>query len=217
MTAPTIINAATAATVPEADLASLVAARLCHDLVSPLGAIGNGVELLEMSGDQSGLARSPELSLITESVRAARARLRFFRSAFGHAPADARVALPEIAQLLGDVTEGTRLTVELNGQGDLSRPEARMLLLSFLCLDSAMPWGGRVLICRTAPGWRVVGEATRMRIDRDLWRWLDGDAAPMQPMPPAAAVHFPLLGRMAAQLARPVTWEVDETGAEISF
>ena len=170
-----------------------------------------------MSGDQSGLARSPELSLITESGRAARARLRFFRSAFGHAPADARVALPEIAQLLGDVTEGTRLTVELNGQGDLARPEARMLLLSFLCLDSAMPWGGRVLICRTAPGWRVVGEATRMRIDRDLWRWLDGDAAPMQPMPPAAAVHFPLLGRMAAQLARPVTWEVDETGAEISF
>ena len=72
MTAPTIINAATAATVPEADLASLVAARLCHDLVSPLGAIGNGVELIEMGG-QPASGKSPEMALISDSVAAARA------------------------------------------------------------------------------------------------------------------------------------------------
>ncbi len=41
------------------DLAALLGSRLCHDLVSPLGAIGNGVELLEMSPDFPGLAQSP--------------------------------------------------------------------------------------------------------------------------------------------------------------
>ena len=86
MTALTMPNGRRQSARDEAELASLVAARLCHDLVSPLGAIGNGVELLEMSGDFPGISKSPELALITESVRSARARVRFFRTAFGHAP-----------------------------------------------------------------------------------------------------------------------------------
>ena len=112
-------------TATGAGLASLVAARLCHDLVSPLGAIGNGVELLEMSGDYPGIANSPELTLIGESVRAARARVRYYRMAFGHAPPDQRVAVAEIDQLAQDYAKGARLTVEIEGGGDASRLGAR--------------------------------------------------------------------------------------------
>ena len=57
------------------ELAQMVGSRLCHDLISPLGAIGNGVELLEMSPDFPGISDSPELRLIAESVAAARARM----------------------------------------------------------------------------------------------------------------------------------------------
>ena len=39
------------------DLAVLLGSRLCHDLVSPLGAIGNGLELLELSGEFPGIAK----------------------------------------------------------------------------------------------------------------------------------------------------------------
>ena len=42
------------------NLAALVTSRLCHDLVSPLGAIGNGLELLELSGDFPGIGKSGE-------------------------------------------------------------------------------------------------------------------------------------------------------------
>lgn len=199
-----------------AELASLVAARLCHDLVSPLGAIGNGVELLEMSGDFPGIASSPELTLISESIGAARARVRFYRAAFGHSPADQRIGVAEIAQLTQDFTAGSRLRIDIDGHGDLSRPEARMLLLAVLCFDSAMPWGGRVLVCRTAGGWRLVGEASRMRVQRELWQWLDErDGAPQLPSP--AEVHFPLIAAVAASAGRAMTWELDDTGAEISF
>lgn len=59
MTAVTMPNGRPQPARDEAELASLVAARLCHDLVSPLGAIGNGVELLEMSGDFPGISKSP--------------------------------------------------------------------------------------------------------------------------------------------------------------
>ena len=70
-----------AETHPEDDLVALVGSRLCHDLISPLGAIGNGVELLTMTAT----TLSPELQLITESVAAANARIKFFRLAFGRA------------------------------------------------------------------------------------------------------------------------------------
>ena len=75
-----------------ADISALVSSRICHDLVSPLGAIGNGVELLGMSGAPEG----PELQLINESVENANARLRFFRIAFGAASADQVISRSEI-------------------------------------------------------------------------------------------------------------------------
>lgn len=201
---------------PGIELASLVAARLCHDLVSPLGAIGNGVELLEMAGEYPGLAKSPELSLIGESVKAARARVRFYRTAFGHATRDQRTAVAEIVQLTQDYARSTRLTVEFEGGGDAPRVEARMLLLALMCMDSAMPWGGRVLICRSMTGWRVVGEASRTRSQPDLWGWLDLSGAPLSP-PEPSEVHFAVLGTLAHQHRRPIRWEVDATGGEISF
>ena len=61
------------------DLAALLGSRICHDLISPIGAIGNGVELMLMDG----AGRAPEVALISESVDAANARIRFFRVAYG--------------------------------------------------------------------------------------------------------------------------------------
>lgn len=203
-------------TTSGAGLASLVAARLCHDLVSPLGAIGNGVELLEMSGDHPGLANSPELTLIGDSVRAARSRVRYYRMAFGHAPADQRVAVAEITQLAQGYARDARLTVEVEGGGDASRIETRMLLLALMCMDSAMPWGGKVTVARKGQGWRLAGHASRTRPEPSLWRWLD--AGPGQnPSPAPSEVHFAVLGTLAADHRLPIAWKVDAGGAEISF
>ena len=55
------------------DLAALIGSRICHDLISPIGAIGNGVELMMMDGT----AKTPELALIAESVANANARIRY--------------------------------------------------------------------------------------------------------------------------------------------
>ena len=62
------------------NIAALIRSRICHDLISPIGAIGNGVELLTMSASAGG---SPELDLIADSVHNANARIRFFRIAYG--------------------------------------------------------------------------------------------------------------------------------------
>ncbi|MTH33834.1 histidine phosphotransferase [Paracoccus limosus] len=200
---------------PEA-LAALVTSRLCHDLVSPLGAIGNGLELLMMSGDFAAGATSPEFALITESVEAARARLRCFRMAFGHASTDQRISLSELSALLSDVERTGRLRLRAEAEGDLPRREARLIMLALMCLETAMPWGGGVLVCRGASGWRLVAEASRTKRDPALWSWLDG-SAPSRSEPGPSEVHFALLAGFAGREGRVLAWELDETGGEISF
>ncbi|CRK74395.1 hypothetical protein [Nereida ignava] len=54
------------------DLSALVGSRICHDLISPLGAIANGVELMALTGAE----QTPEMLLIAESVEAAVTKVR---------------------------------------------------------------------------------------------------------------------------------------------
>ncbi len=63
------------------DLASLLCSRLCHDLLSPVGAMNNGIELL--ADEQDADMRERCLELLTESARASANKLKFFRLAFG--------------------------------------------------------------------------------------------------------------------------------------
>ena len=63
------------------DLASLLCSRLCHDLLSPVGAMNNGIELL--ADEQDPEMRERCLELLTESARASANKLKFFRLAFG--------------------------------------------------------------------------------------------------------------------------------------
>lgn len=196
------------------DLAALLGSRLCHDLVSPLGAIGNGVELLEMSPDFPGLAQSPELRLISEAVGAARARIQAYRMAFGMAQGEQRIGLAELRRLLDGIAAQGRLTITLDAAGDFARPEIRMLVLAVMCMESAMPWGGRVIVLRDGPQWRLVAECDRSKVDPTLWGWLEG------PQPRTLApseVHFALLAEAARAENRPLRHEFDDTGGEIAF
>jgi histidine phosphotransferase ChpT len=63
------------------DLASLLCSRLCHDLMSPVGALNNGIELLGDETDPEMRERC--LELLADSARATANKLKFFRLAFG--------------------------------------------------------------------------------------------------------------------------------------
>lgn len=193
------------------DLAALVASRLCHDLISPLGAVGNGVELLAMSG---GGAASPELQLVSESVANANARLKFFRVAFGQAGAEQRLGQPEIMAILADLARGGRQSYDWQATGDQPRREVKPVFLALLCLEAALPWGGTVTITRPGGGWLLQGVARRTKPDPELWARLDGaGGGPLAP----AQVQFALLPLELARLGRKARWNIAADGASVSF
>lgn len=204
---------ASATRTDDFDLALCLGSRLCHDLISPFGAIANGVELLQMGGQAGG----PEMQLVADAVEAARARLQIFRMSFGQSRGDQRVSSAEIAKLITAMTSQSRLKIEVTPDGDQPRGDVQMLLLAIMCMESAMPWGGRVLVVRNGQRWRLVGEADRVKPEPELWAVLRGEGDDTPPAPPPAKVHFALLAQASIAANRPITWELDDKGAEISF
>ncbi len=192
------------------DLSALIGSRICHDLISPIGAIGNGVELMLMDGASKG----PELALISESVSNANARIRYFRIAFGAAGSDARIARTEVQSILSEITKGGRLRVDWSSASDLARREVKIALLAIQCMETAMPWGGRIAV-EQAERWTVTGQAARLKIDPALWEVLSNPQGTTEITP--ALVHFALIPEEIQRQSRRLTVEVSETEVKLSF
>jgi histidine phosphotransferase ChpT len=192
------------------DFAALIGSRICHDLISPLGAIGNGVELLQMGPG----GKSPEVALIADSVAHAGARIRMFRLAFGSSGEEARVARGEVTGILSDMTRGGRVAVDFDGPTDLSRREVKMAFLALMCLETALAFGGKVRVER-ADRWTLTGEGRRLKIDPALWQLLVGPVETAELAP--AHVHFALLADEAQRNGRRLAVEVGETAVRIAF
>jgi histidine phosphotransferase ChpT len=175
----------------DTNFAALINSRICHDLISPIGAINNGIELMEMSMPSP----SAEMALISESVASASARIRFFRIAFGAAGAQ-MVGRPEVVSILKDVYAGGRLTVDWGPLDGQERRRVRLTFLALMCLETGMPYGGRIEVTREGDTMVLEGYADKLNIDDALWARVTGDARSEELRP--AHVQFGLLPAIAA-------------------
>ncbi|SEP12471.1 histidine phosphotransferase ChpT [Salinihabitans flavidus] len=196
---------------PKVKLAALVGSRICHDLVSPVGAIGNGLELLEMSGGAAG----PELDLIRESVENANARIRFFRVAFGHAGLTELVGEPEVRAMLRDMGNGGRVQYDWHPAGDILRMELCPIFLAIMCVESALPYGGAISVHHTHGKWEVEGAHEKLRVEDTLWSDLERGKVADTITP--ARVQFALLPESVANLRRKLTIELAENRVTLGF
>ena len=191
------VSADAVATEPSADLAALIGARICHDLVSPVGAISNGVELLSLAG---AAPSGPELSLVSESCASAEARLRFYRLAFGTQTSAEVIAAGEIARLAAGYLADTRLALDWQADEALPRGEVQLGFLALMCADAALPRGGAVQVTRAGGRWHVAAEGPRLAADPAVWAQLSapGPAGGLAP----SQVEFLFLGLRAAGAGR---------------
>jgi histidine phosphotransferase ChpT len=195
---------------PSPDLGALVGSRICHDLISPLGAIGNGVELIALSG----IDDTPEMALIAESVENANARIRFFRVAFGAAEPEQTIGAQEIAAIIDGLGRTGRHQIDWSAGGG-ARIEVKLVFLVILCLANAMPWGGTIAVRRIGESWRVSGAAERLKIDPALWDALSEPARPLAVS--SAEVEFPLVRVSAARLHREISVEIGANELTVIF
>ena len=164
-------------TITTIDLASLLCSRLCHDLLSPVGALSNGLELLADETDPEMRQRCFEL--LEQSAKTSADKLKFFRLAFGAAGGfgdDVDASEPH-ALVSALCAEKITLNWQVSAPS-LPKPAVKVLLnLAAIGIDALVRGGGldvgaelRDDACEIAV--RAAGE--RVAFDPTIGRALDG-------------------------------------------
>jgi histidine phosphotransferase ChpT len=140
---------ATTITLDSLDLAALLCSRVCHDVISPVGAIVNGLEVLEDENDAS--MRDFAFDLIRKSAKQASARLQFARLAFGAAgSAGASIDLGDAEHVARGMFQDDKVSLTWSAPRALFPKNRVKLLLNLVVIAlTAVPRGGHVSVTVT--------------------------------------------------------------------
>ena len=204
------------ATIGDLELAALISSRICHDVISPVGAIANGLEMLDEEQDES--MREQTMDLIRKSARQASAKLQFARLAFGAAgSAGAEIDLRDAERVARDFVQGGKHILSWQGP-PVTLPKNKVkLLLNLLALGVvALPRGGTVNVEIKGEGpevaFRVLAQGEPARLSEQVTGLLAGangmvlDAHSIQPY---------YAGRVAAAAGMTVTVETRDKEVEL--
>ncbi len=177
----------------DTDFASLLCSRLCHDLVGPVGALYNGVELLADETDPAMQARC--LELLAESARQTANKLKFFRLAFGAAggfgdAVDTREAQSALEGMFAD----RRVAIEWQvSPGALPKSAVKLLLNLAMTAGDALLRGGTLHVAAEHGdgGVELVvrAEGPRLLLDAELQAAMEG-RTPLAGLSPRGAAAF---------------------------
>jgi histidine phosphotransferase ChpT len=164
------------------ELAALVASRVCHDIISPVGAIVNGLEVLEEEKDES--MREFAQDLVQKSARQASAKLQFSRLAFGASGgAGSELDMADAGRCATAFMEREKPTLDWQVKaGLLPKSEAKLLLnLLLIALNSAAR-GGTITVTADRDGEetviRVVAEGDRAKLPAGVKEVISEGAMP---------------------------------------
>lgn len=191
------------------DLAALLCSRLCHDMLSPVGALNNGLELLR--GEKDPEMRKQCIELLERSAQTSAAKLKFFRLAFGAAGGYGQHVQTDEPRSLLEALVAANERIQLNwavNADELPKPAVKVLLnLAAIGLD-ALPRGGTLDVGAEvrdgATEIAVRAAGPKIAFDPDIGRALDGQLAESE-----------LSGRTAP--ARMIQLIAQETGGGLQF
>lgn len=127
----------------------LLASRICHDLISPVGAVNNGVEFMQEMGTDAG---EEALNLIAHSAAQAAARLQAFRLAYGAGGRDPSIKPEDVHETFGELIAGDgKIKQDWNPNGDLGFAErpvgyCKMLMAGLMLAQECLPRGGTIKV-----------------------------------------------------------------------
>ncbi|MCK0129144.1 histidine phosphotransferase family protein [Erythrobacter sp. F6033] len=179
----------------QTDLASMLCSRLCHDMLSPVGALANGLELLADEQDPEMRARCVEL--LEQSAKISTDKLKFFRLAFGAAGGFGENVPVEEAQDVVNALASDAKRVELNwaiAESSLPKPAVKVMLnLSQIALDALVRGGTLDIGAEKRDGnVEIVARATGPKIafDETIGKALQGELSEADISSRTAAAHM---------------------------
>jgi histidine phosphotransferase ChpT len=167
-------------TLESLDLAALLCSRICHDLISPAGAIVNGLEVLDEGGDAE--TQKFAMDLIRKSARTASARLQFCRIAFGAAgSAGAQIDTGDAETMARGFIEDEKVKLSWNLQRALLPKNRVKLLLNMLVVaGGTIPRGGTLTVDPVGAGeemgFKITATGINARIPQAVPGLLDGNS-----------------------------------------
>jgi histidine phosphotransferase ChpT len=175
----------------EVDFASLLCSRLCHDLMSPVGALNNGIELL--ADEQDPEMRAQCLQLLGDGARATANKLKFFRLAFGAGGGFGELIDANEAKVALQGIFGSERRIELGwmvAPEKLSKGALKLLLNLALIAGDSLVRGGRLDIGAETTGTgleiAIRAEGPRVMLDAGLREILTDGASTGEIEPRAA-------------------------------
>lgn len=190
-------------------LGMLIASRLNHDYVSPLTAISNGLELLELYPNDPNLG----IEIIRESLAGALAELQYNRIAFGTYSPDEPLSLGEVKKSIQNLFAKSEFALNFTDNQHIpQKVEAKLWFLAILCLRSSLVSISEIIIDKTEDGWRITSLGKGIKTREGKFRaendWVEGAK------PGAANIHFTLFFQHAKRLNfEPILQRDEEKGA----
>jgi histidine phosphotransferase ChpT len=164
------------------ELAALISSKICHDVIGPVGAIYNGLEIL--SEDDDAEAQAYALSVIRNVTEQASARLQFARFAFGAAgSAGSLIDLGTAEQISrGFLGTGKHKLVWQGLGGHMSKDKVKLLLNLIAVAITALPRGGEIAVLMSgtneAPNFVLRCQGTSARPPMHLGEFISGEGVP---------------------------------------
>jgi histidine phosphotransferase ChpT len=163
------------------ELAALLCSRVCHDLISPVGAIVNGLEVLDDNPKPED--REFALDLIRKSAKTASARLQFCRLAFGAAgSAGAQIDLGDAQTMARGHLEDAKTKITWNlPRVLLAKNRVKLLLNMMVIAQQTIPRGGMLTVDQVGEGdsigFRVTAAGLNARLPQNIADMLSSDVA----------------------------------------
>lgn len=209
-------------TTSSLELASLLCSRLCHDMLSPVGALTNGLELLADERDPEMRKRCFEL--LEQSARISADKLKFFRLAFGAAGGFGEMIPVAEARGLVDALVGNNGRIEVNwalANDALPKPAVKTLLnLALIAIESLVRGGTLDIGAELREGVSEIvvrAAGARIAFDQDIGRALDGSipASELASRTAPAAMLRELAASLGGHLQWALSAEALVLGAEL--
>jgi histidine phosphotransferase ChpT len=157
------------ARLSDLDLAALLCSRVCHDIISPVGAIANGLELMD-DPDTDAAMKATALDMVRSSAKTATAKLKFCRIAFGASgSAGAHIDMGEAGETARAFVGEEKIKLDWQAPRE-NRPKAEVkLLLNMLLLGMAgIPRGGLVTVSLDGRNFRVSAKGERAKVPQAM-------------------------------------------------